>query len=124
MSVLEAGPGAAGGDHYARDVSALPTPKPSRHVVTVEAFERMIEAGVFGADERVELIEGEMLDMSPIGEAWVVDLNGGVIDVATEPSPEGYGRVVQHVPGATAVPGAFPDISVPVSQALGLPGKR
>jgi Uma2 family endonuclease len=42
---------------------------PARHPVTVDEFERMVEAGVFAADGRLELIDGEIVDMSPIGSA-------------------------------------------------------
>jgi Uma2 family endonuclease len=38
-----------------------------RHRIDVDAFHRMAEAGIFAADARVELIQGEMLDMAPIG---------------------------------------------------------
>ena len=38
-----------------------------RHRYTVEEFLRMGEAGILRADERVELIEGEIAEMAPIG---------------------------------------------------------
>lgn len=38
-----------------------------RHRFDVEDFHRMAEAGVFGEDDRVELLEGEIVEMSPIG---------------------------------------------------------
>lgn len=34
---------------------------------TADEFERMVEAGIFGADERLELIQGEIVEMAPIG---------------------------------------------------------
>jgi Uma2 family endonuclease len=37
------------------------------HRISVEQFHRMIEAGVFAAGDRLELIDGEMRDMTPIG---------------------------------------------------------
>jgi Uma2 family endonuclease len=40
---------------------------PARHPVTTDEFIRMAQAGAFGPDERVELIEGEIVPMSPIG---------------------------------------------------------
>ena len=46
-----------------------------RYRFTVDAFARMGEAGIFTADDRVELIDGEVLEMTPIGppHAWCVD---------------------------------------------------
>ena len=38
-----------------------------RHRVTVADFHKMSEAGIFLEDDRIELIEGEMVDMAPIG---------------------------------------------------------
>lgn len=38
-----------------------------RHRLTVEEYHRMGEAGVLAPDARVELIEGEVIDMAPIG---------------------------------------------------------
>lgn len=38
-----------------------------RHRVSVRDYHRMAEAGIFGADDRVELIDGEVVDMAPTG---------------------------------------------------------
>jgi Uma2 family endonuclease len=38
-----------------------------RRLFTVEEYHRMAEAGILGEDERVELIEGEIIQMAPIG---------------------------------------------------------
>lgn len=40
---------------------------PRRHRITVEHYYRMAEAGLFAPDERVELVDGEIVDMPPIG---------------------------------------------------------
>jgi Uma2 family endonuclease len=37
------------------------------HRITVDQFHRMIESGLFADSDRVELIDGEMRDMAPIG---------------------------------------------------------
>lgn len=41
---------------------------PRRHRVTVHDYHRMAEVGVLAPDARVELIEGEIIDMAPIGQ--------------------------------------------------------
>jgi Uma2 family endonuclease len=38
-----------------------------RRLFTVEEYDRLIEAGFFAPDERLELIDGEIVTMSPIG---------------------------------------------------------
>src|SRR5207249_1607451 len=38
-----------------------------RHLFTVDEYHRMGEAGIFAEGKRVELIEGEIIEMSPIG---------------------------------------------------------
>ena len=42
---------------------------------TVDEYERMVHAGVFASDDRVELIEGKIIEMIPIGipHASIVD---------------------------------------------------
>lgn len=49
---------------------------PGRHRLTARDFHRMVEAGILGEDDRIELIDGELIDMAPTGP-WdenVVDL--------------------------------------------------
>ena len=49
---------------------------PSRHLISADAFHRMGEAGILGPADRVELIDGEIIDMSPIGV-----LHAAIVDV-------------------------------------------
>ena len=42
---------------------------PTRHKLDVDAFYRMAEVGILGLDDRVELIDGELIDMAPVGSA-------------------------------------------------------
>jgi Uma2 family endonuclease len=44
-------------------------PELPRHLWTVEEYHRMGEVGLLDADARVELIEGEIVEMAPIGDA-------------------------------------------------------
>lgn len=40
---------------------------PPRYRFTVDEYERLGAAGIFGEDDRVELIRGEIIQMSPVG---------------------------------------------------------
>src|SRR5258708_2144468 len=48
---------------------------PRRHRITVDEFNLMAERGLFAPDARVELIEGEIIDMPPIGLAHAETMN-------------------------------------------------
>ncbi len=41
---------------------------PRRHRISVRDYHRMAEVGVLAPDARVELIDGEIIDMAPIGK--------------------------------------------------------
>jgi Uma2 family endonuclease len=51
------------GLEHAKDMSA----EPARRHFNVSEYYRMGEAGIFSEDDRVELINGEIVEMSPIG---------------------------------------------------------
>lgn len=50
-----------------------------RHPLSVLEYERMVDAGVFADGARIELIEGELFDMAPIGPD-----HQGIVDLLTE----------------------------------------
>jgi len=54
----------------------------AKHYFTVSEYERMGATGVFAPDARVELIEGEIIEMSPIGSshAACVDLIAEILN--------------------------------------------
>ncbi|MBV8912511.1 MAG: Uma2 family endonuclease [Acetobacteraceae bacterium] len=50
--------------------------EPTRHKLDVDVLYRMADAGIFGEDDRIELIDGELIDMAPIGTDHAVTSNG------------------------------------------------
>ena len=56
-----------------------------KRLLTVADYHRMAEAGVFAPDERVELIEGEIVEVPPVGPdhiGLVNDLNEALVAAA------------------------------------------
>ena len=49
---------------------------PARHRLGVDEYHRMVEAGVFGKDDRIELIDGDLIDMAPIGQGHAAIVGG------------------------------------------------
>src|SRR5919199_6303152 len=45
--------------------------QPTRRRFTTTEYEQMGESGILGEDDRVELIDGQVLEMSPIGRRHV-----------------------------------------------------
>jgi len=48
---------------------------PARHRLDVDDYHRMGEAGIFGDNKRIELIDGELIDMAPIGQSHAAIVN-------------------------------------------------
>lgn len=90
---------------------AVATAPVTRHQFTVEDFKRMAEAGVLTDDARVELIAGDIIDMSPINER-----HSGCVTALVDVLGELVGRQISlHVQNpirlsSTAMP--QPDIAV------------
>ena len=63
------------------DVQGIPASSPRTRKFTVDEYYLMAEVGILKSDERVELIEGEILVMPPIGpeHAWNVDFTSDFI---------------------------------------------
>jgi len=58
---------------------AIAAPPVERFRLSSERYHTMIEKGIFGEDEHIELIEGEIVTMSPIGSE-----HSGVVDQLSE----------------------------------------
>jgi len=86
----------------------LTHPSVPRHRLTRRDYHRMGEAGILGTNDRVELLEGQLVDMSPIGprhaivtdnltrllgmafagRVWVRCQNPVVLNDGSEPQPD------------------------------------
>ena len=60
---------------YSESMSHTPAGGPRRHRLTVADYYRMGEIGIFAPDARVELIDGEIIDMPPIGSPHAGTVN-------------------------------------------------
>ena len=49
---------------------------PTRHKIDVDTLYRMLDAGIFHEGERVELIDGEIIDTAPIGFDHAATVSG------------------------------------------------
>ena len=67
------------------DAIKLPAP----HRWTRRQYDQMIEAGIFGEDDRVELINGEIIEMSPQGSRHYTFI-GLLAEVLEEAYAEGF----------------------------------
>ena len=59
-------------------------PDERRHRLTVADFHSLAEAGAFGPEERVELIRGELIDMTPIGNRHAAAVRNLINELASQ----------------------------------------
>src|ERR1043165_6903313 len=71
----------------------------SRRLFTVHDYHRMAEAGILSEDDRVELIRGEVLTMSPIGPPH----DGSVLRAINALFPIVQGRAIVGSQGAVTL---------------------
>jgi len=75
--------------------------EPTCHGLSVDDYHRMAEASILAPDKRVELINGEIIYMAPLGTT-----NCGVVDYLTKTMVIAVGdRAIVRVQGAITLDG-------------------
>jgi Uma2 family endonuclease len=83
-------------------LASPPTDTITRRLFTVHEFHEMAKAGILGEKERVELIEGEIVQMSPTGRPHVMGISQLVhllvplVGNDGRISPQGSFRISEH----------------------------
>ena len=93
-----------------------------------EAYDRAIQTGIFGPGDRIELIDGEIITMTPQGsrlyarcgipEYWIVAIAGARLEVYRDPTGDAYRSVRSLRAGETVAPLARPDATIAVADLL------
>jgi Uma2 family endonuclease len=74
---------------------------PRRHRISVDDYYRMAEVGLLAPDARVELIEGEVIDMAPTGSR-----HGSLVDILVERFVQAFaGKAIVRSQGAVQLDG-------------------
>jgi hypothetical protein len=81
--------------------------EPPRHRFSRVQYERMVEAGVFGPGDRLELLEGE-----------IIDLVGQTLELCRGPGENGYSERRLASAEARFAPQGRPDRSLEVKDLL------
>jgi Uma2 family endonuclease len=82
-------------------------------------YGRMVDAGILGPRDRVELIEGEIVQITPQNEPHaLVNLVDHKIEVRRDPSPDGYRSTIVLQAGQSMAPLARPGHPIAVSDLL------
>jgi Uma2 family endonuclease len=112
--------------------------EPAAHRFSVDEYHRMIEAGILTEDDRMELIDGELIEVADtsigfdrtrklpmyaaagIPEAWLIDLQSETIERHTHPEKGRYRLVMRATRGqsieSVALPGLVLDADVVLSR--------
>ena len=94
------------------------TPRPRRRQFTVDEYYRMAKVGVLNEDDRVELIEGEVIQMPPIGGPHASRVNR-LTERPPDLTPSGYRETRVYRRGEPISPLAFPDVAFTIDDLLG-----
>ena len=64
-------------------------------------------------------VKGPLYASAGVAEYWIVDIEGGAVEIYLDPAPQGYRRMQRIAPGTSFAPAAFPDLVLSVSGILG-----
>lgn len=64
-----------------------------KRLLTVDAYHALIDAGIFDEDDRIELLNGEIIDMSPVGDPHI----GCIIWLSQELIPDLKGNAIVSI---------------------------
>jgi Putative restriction endonuclease len=80
----------------------------TRYKLNVDDFYRMADAGILGEDDRVELLDGKLTDIAPIGQDHVATINAlaralilacGELAIVSPQNPVRLDRLNERQPG-------------------------
>lgn len=80
----------------------------TRRPITVSEYHRMGEVGILGERDHIELIEGELVALSPIGSC-----HHGT--VCLDPKPDGYATVKRVGRDGILEPDLLPRVRIPLA---------
>ncbi len=92
-----------------------------RYRFTVDEYERLAQARVLTQCDRTELLDGEIVEMTSIGDrhASVVARLTSLFEIFRQPTLAGYRAVEALARDERLTPQAFPDLSLTVADLLG-----